>query len=405
MRVGDAGDEPTVKQQFTFKRTPDTAGSFNLFVQHELPESLPRFELHLEGHGTATNLRTAWGYTFEDGRKLVWDGSTTSPRAHLELSLTANAERWYVDTGDWTLAKYPLYSVFPREVASVVDLEERYRVVGEGVVTEAARLLYLGEHSEWSARVDDTTLRLVVPAPAELSAEPREVIDTLARAVVAFDVDCRNDSVVAIAAPTREVDELDVAGVSDGTSGFWVRDDHRVDTVSQGIGGCAWIHEYLHTRLDGFEGVTRHLSWLTEAIPSYYAGLLPLRQGRVPYDEFLSFVRTDRDSDAVLTDSYTLGGSTAPYTKGRRVLAALDCKLQRESDGAACLMDMIRELNDYEDVEITYSMVEAVLESLSDWPVSRWLDRYARTTAVPEVPDSRNCFGRTWVSPPKRSRN
>lgn len=390
----------TVHQQLTFRRIPESPGVFGLFVQHELPDGLPKFEFQIKGRSSAVDLESVWGYTFESDQRLVWDGLTTKPRAHLTLSLNSAAEGQYADTADWTLARKPLYSVSPRRTADDLDLRQEYRVAGDGVVSDDADFLYLGEYDEWSVRAGDETIRLIVPVVADLNADPRAVLRTLARASKDLDVGCRSEEVVAIAAPTGEM-SLDNAGLYDSSSGFWVKDDHRIDTLQQGAGGSTWVHEYVHTRQGFVEQSTKQTSWLIEAFASYYAGLFPFRQGRVSYEEFLSYVRTDVADDAVLTDTYTLiGSSIAPYTKGRRVLAALDCKIQRASDGTATLLDVFRELNRLDTEELTYTVFEEIFEQFPGESYDRWLERYARSSDVPPVPDSRNCF-ETWVSGPR----
>lgn len=392
-------DSWTVHQQLIFNPIPDEVGSFGLFVQHELPQDLPRFEFHLDGSGISIDVDSAWGYSFEGGQKLEWNGLTESPRAHLTLSLNSSTDGRYIDTPTWTLAQRPRYSIAPKTLADNIDLRKNCHVSGEGVVSEDANLLYFGEYDEWSTNIEGETIRLIVPEAASLSADPRDILETLVHTSVTLDVNCRNEEVVVFVAPTENVD-WEFTGISDAKGAFWVQDHHRVDTLQQSVGGCAWVHEYVHTRQEFTEKTTRNMDWLYEAFASYYASLLPFRQGRIGYDDFMSYIRTDDDMEAVLTDSYTVvRPSRAPYTKGRRVLAALDCEIQSRSDGRSSLLEVFRRLNEITYSELSYAEFESLLDDLPGGPYSDWLQRYVHSPACPSIPDSRNCFG-IWISGP-----
>ncbi|WP_276257770.1 hypothetical protein [Haloglomus litoreum] len=425
-------NRPTIRQKFSFRRETSTVGAFGLLVEHRIPDSIPQFALNFGGRWSEVTIQSSHGYTSETGGRLVWDGSTRNPEAHLTVSLTDSLH--YKDTGDWTIAKTPLYSTSPagrntttatnsgsdgRRVVETplgrvqtgahndvfdaffgegsrgYSIEEEYDVAGEGVVSETGGILYLGAYDEWSRTTDDgQQIRLVVPDAAQLAPEPEAVVEALVAAANELDVGTEHDSMLAVAAPTRGVDWYH-RGIG-GDDGFWVRDDLRLDLST--FGGNPWIHEYIHTRQRFRSELTSATTWLTEAVASYYGAVLCFRQGLCSFERLLDHLtlRTSPGfSHGQLTDHSEFRDDDRnhlDYRKGRRVLAALDCKIQDDTAGRATFEDVFRQLNAYDGQITNNSFIGMVADITGNSEYYEWFSTYVGSANVPEVPRSKKYF-------------
>jgi len=382
------GQQPIV-QHLNFQRNNSTRGSFNLFIEHEFPDSKPYFELDLYDRGVDIDVEQLYGYQIEDQHKLIWNKEDLNAKARVSLTFSAHADHWFKDTDEWTLAKRPLYSIAHRGH----NVEEHFDTVGDGVVSDNGGLLYLGPYDEWSITAAGQHIRLVVPEAATLETDPQQVLYTLAFAAQTLTVGCLDETVLAVAAPTDDVNWGKNIGLFSGQSGFWVRDNSSIGELTS-AGGCTWVHEYVHTRQGFTRRLTPETSWLTEGIASYYGGLLPYLQGLITSDELYNFLTPYiSGTDAMLANPDSFEVSTTAkqydYLKGRMVIAALDSKIRCETDGMVSFDDVFYRLNEYTDRQITYSWLVSLLEKIpGSSGYQDWFERYVRKDAVPKISGS-----------------
>jgi hypothetical protein len=359
-----------------------------------LPAAVSRFRFSPQFDGVRTVDRR--GFTREDG-DFVWDGRTETPSITYTAPAapdarsesrgterganglgTADAEDWtYVATGRLT---FPYaYRYFG------TDPGVETRIAAEGGTTGAS-VAFLGEYTTATQRTGDQRFRLVVPDAATFDATARErVFATLRTARRDLEVGAVDDRVTVFVttAPIRRGGVTFPQRVADAQN-VWVRDDVPVDATSN-----TWIHEYVHTRQS--YDLAPELGWFTEASAEYYAALLTLHQGRIDYDAFHDHVTVDRHAADRLADQSTWTRDRTPYTKGRRVLAALDARIRTESDGTATLEDVFRRLNDHGGT-VTYRDFVEQVNGVAGTDLSDWLDRHVRGTVAPPVPDDRYTF-------------
>jgi hypothetical protein len=330
-------------------------------------------------------IESAEGFVREDG-DLVWDGRSydafvtdTAPAASgaaTEGDEDAADGLGTAEAADWTyVATEPL------------TLRYSYRYYGSdpGVRTRVTAsdgaagptIVFLGR-AETATRGFAQQVRLVVPHAANLSTR-ESVMRTLLGARQALSVgavDERLNVFVATAPirhgatayPQRVPDEQDV----------WVRDDVPVNTTDN-----TWVHEYVHTR-QAFE-TTARTRWVTEASAEYYAALLTMRQGRVSFAAFREHVRVDDYADDRLADPGTWSDDRTPYTRGERVLAALDVRIRRASNGTASFQDVFRRMNAH-DGPVTADDFRRFVNDAAGEDLSPWLRRYVRGTDLPPRP-------------------
>ncbi|WP_255198377.1 hypothetical protein [Halorarius litoreus] len=353
-----------------------------------LPESVSSFRFSTPFDGLRA--RSTHGFTRRDDG-FVWDGRTDTP----SITYTAPAAPESVEGGGDTSAADGLGTADAADwtyvAAGKLTLPYSYRYFGDdpGIETDlaadggaaGASIVFLGAHEATTERYAGQQLRLVVPEAATLSAaDRRRVFSTLAAARTGLDVGAADArvNVFVTTAPIRRggvTFPQRTAGVQD----LWVRDDVPVDAT-----GNTWVHEYVHTRQA--HDLSPEMGWFSEASAEYYAALLTLQQGRIRFDRFHDHVATDTHADARLTDQSTWPDHRTPYTKGRRVLAALDARIRADSDGDATLQDVFRRMNRH-DGPVSYADFTEMVSAAAGTDRSAWLDRYVRGSATPPVPD------------------
>jgi hypothetical protein len=268
-----------------------------------------------------------------------------------------------------------------------VSVAHELAVNGDGVGGNG--FAYLGDHEEHARTIDGQRVRLVVPNAARSSVNVSQVFGTLEAASAAFDVGKRSDEIVLFTPP----DPIREGGAAVGlwredAMDAWVHAESPHDET-----GNVWIHEYVHVRQAyaedySLDGSGTNTSFLVEGGADYAAALLSLYAGNTTFDQFYEQVNTTEGADAVLADQPAFGcGGFASYTKGGRVLAALDSKIRNATDGDATFLDLFARLNADDDGVVTYAAFKDAVEATAGTSFDDWLDTYVQTSAVPPVPN------------------
>jgi hypothetical protein len=370
---------PLIEQRIELSLTPTSVGSLSVRVELEIPDQVTGLEITVPT--VSTGVATT-GMTRTDAVTYQWDEQTSRPQISLTVPENAPSDDphggiYVADAGDWAVV----------EAASTGAASWQYRggsptftrtvhVAGEGVVSPDGAVAYLGPHDEYRDTTGDQTTRLVVPTASNLSPQPSVVLAGLDNATDALDVGALSPEVVAIALPTTKT-EWGALGRQAGDDGFWVQADASMTTPNN-----TWFHEYVHTR-QSF-GWTDETRWLVEATANYYAGLLSFNLGYTAGDEFRRHVATDRDSDAVLSAPNQWPSRHTPYSKGMRVLAALDHRIRTATDGTRSFIHVFRSMNKQDD--LTHDNFVEIVNNVASGSNRRWLDRYVGSAACPELP-------------------
>jgi len=141
------------------------------------------------------------------------------------------------------------------------------------------------------------------------------------------------------------------------------------------------IHEYLHLREPPGSG---DMDWINEAVPDYYAGLLLHEQGEISGQTFRGYITPRITENIALSEA---GGEYYQYryTKGRRVLAALDAEIRRQTDGSNTLQQVFNRVivSGRSDLR----SFKQIVDELSGHSFDSWIDKFVTTTATPGVPE------------------
>ncbi|WP_191967169.1 MULTISPECIES: zinc ribbon domain-containing protein [Haloferax] len=288
----------------------------------------------------------------------------------------------FVDTGEWAIFKCPPLNWSWQYSGRKFDFSKSYDVRQEGIISSDGNIVYLGPYSEKRFRAGGQLFRLAIPEPASLQASISDVRSSLSFAARNLDVGGKNDEVVVVAAPSSV--DWGWGGLQSGANGFWAVDTSRVDNANN-----TWVHEYVHTRQEW----QRHEStdWLVEGTTNYYAALLTLRQGHISFSRFHQYLMTDHDRGSVLVDKSQWTSPNAFYSKGRRVLAALDAEIRVETDGNYSFEDVFEAINATEG-SFTHGDLRQTIRQAVGLNLDDWLAKYVESSAVPVVPDDESLF-------------
>jgi len=302
-----------------------------------------------------------------------------------------------VDQGSWAFtSRYDtgVSVVLLYEGQSAPDVTFDHRLDVEGAGYGGNGFAYMGAHETYERSIDGQNVTLVVPNAATGQTDPGTVFGSIASASGHFDVGKRSDRVVVFAAP----DPMRAGGAAVGTwnersMDAWVYAGATLDEP-----GHTWIHEYVHTRQAyaadfHLDGSGTNTSFLVEGGADYFASLLSLRAGNTTFEAFHADVNTSMQSEAVLGDQPVFGcNGVAKYTKGRRVLAALDAKIRADTGGTKTFADVYAKLNADDDGRVTYAEFKEYVRATTGTSYDAWLDKYVKTAAVPSVPDDPFAF-------------
>lgn len=302
-----------------------------------------------------------------------------------------------VDEGSWTFtSRYDngasVVTLYQGTTPPDIDFESNLDVAGTGVGGNG--FAYLGPYDEHERTIDGQHVRLVVPNAARSAVNVSRVFGTLAATSSEFDVGKRSDEIVLFTPP----DPIRQGGAAVGTWNEGMMDAWVYANSTHEETGNVWIHEYVHVRQAysydySMDGSGTNTSFVVEGGADYAAALLSLYAGNTTFDEFYSQVNTTEGADAILGEQPALGcGGLASYTKGGRVLAALDSKIRNETDGDATFLDLFATLNEDEDGVVTYAEFQDAVEETAGTSFDDWLDTYVKTSAVPPVPNDPFAF-------------
>ena len=339
--------DDTVVQTQTYGLVPDQPGEVAATIRYEIPDRV--VELQTEVPASATVTRSV-GFDRINETTYEWDEASATATIEFRINPNqttqqsgiegAEGDLISVDTGEWALfSRYrtPTRFRYSGSGDDPVGFDRNIRTAGPGAAGD--RLVYLGAVETVERTANGQTFRLVIPEQADLTESRSDILDSLSDASGRLRVGARDETVLAIAAPTDGV-AWGVRGLELGGAEFWVRDSEELDTADN-----VWLHEYIHTRQS--IGTTPETAWLVEATAVYYAALLTLEQDRIQFRTFQRQLAEGERSvydDVVLSDRSTWTDN-ANYIKGALAAGRIDESIRRETDSKTSFQRVFGELN------------------------------------------------------------
>ena len=388
--------DDTIDLTQSYALTPERPGEVEVTLAYEIPDRVTELESTLPPNATVTD---ADGFDSVNETVYEWDGRSQTATITLRFDPNETAERTgreaasgnylFADAGEWALFRRVRTGAAWRYTggSDPVTLERSATTDGPGVTGN--NIVYLGAVSTVERTANGQTFRLVVPEAASLAESPDDILDSLSNASGSLQVGHRDETVVAIAAPTDGV-EWAVRGLELGGSDFFVRDSERLDTPSN-----VWLHEYVHTR-QSFS-TTSETRWLTEGTAVYYGAQLSLEQDRITFEEFSEFLDDGERAaydDVVLAQPPTWV-DTAHYVKGPLAVGGIDEAMRAETNRTGTFEQTFRRLNDA-DGRVTQTQFLDAVESAGGPDSRATAAEYTETAAALSMWDRRthsNLFG------------
>ncbi|MFD1644758.1 hypothetical protein [Haloarchaeobius litoreus] len=324
----------------------------------------------------------AWDYR--------WDEETERPSITVRVPSDRQNDRFggydFAEGDGWALVQYGVSAGYYSDATDSWhrSWERDGLFTTESRVEEDAvfgtQMAFLGGYERYEHTADGRNLTLVVPDAATVAEGQATVFESVSFAMDELYVAGSERDIRLFVAP----DPIRRGGIQAGPTDLWVHEDMQAETADN-----VWVHEYLHTR-QRF-APNSEMRWFTEASAEYYAALLTYREGRIDFDAFHDAVSTDRDADSVLVNDIHWTSDYAPYSKGSRVLAGLDAQIRRGSGGNYSLADVFYLVNSHRGGVTYYDLREYVVAAGGE-SAGEWLDEYARTESVPEIPDNASLY-------------
>lgn len=380
----------TIIQRLSAERKHEVEGSVYLYAEYDLHPDLSSLTVSYPEY---LSIETTNGFSKSQKQQCEWDSSTDDPWIQFLVDVDRTNGRGYefADAGNWAVFKYPPFGHSWKYSGQNIDLTNEYDVRDEGIISSDGSVAYLGTYNEFSDCTSDQTFRIAVPQQASIQASSSEVLSSLCHASENLRVGGKNEEVIVVVVPSSF--NWGWEGLQSGANGYWVVDSNRVNDVHN-----TWVHEYVHTRQEWERDESTR--WLVEGTTEYYAALLTLQQNRIPFSAFYRHVTTSRDSDSVLVDPDRWTSPRAYYTKGRRVTAALDVKIRRETDGQSTFEDVFRQMNSLED-PLTHDRLQEIIADVVGSPLDSWLGKYVKGSQTPSIPEDESLFVEDVVSEPE----
>lgn len=215
--------------------------------------------------------------------------------------------------------------------------EVAVRAVDAGVVTFGQYAL-VGEFSASTRGAGDSMVTVVVPAGRDVDPARKSYFLSEYASPYAFGPNGSDVAIVAVP------DALSHRGLMYGDDAGYV----TVDWFWDGGIGSVWLHEYVHAR-QGFTTACE-MTWFREASAEYLSFRIMEEQHPDLTD---ADVRDRLDSlpehrDASLANCSRETDRSVDYTRGVRLLYAVDAEIRTGSDGEHTLFDVFRAMNERE---------------------------------------------------------
>lgn len=323
-----------------------------------------------------------------------WDGTGETARAEFVVDAAALAGPIGADDGPGQARRGDGFAVVEANYQRLRSDASAYRtaveVNGEGAAGD--NVAVLGPHETYSRESPSGEIRLVVPAHANLTSTPDEVLAAIA--VTDRQIDAGVDrpgtnTYIAVESDLGTVSGLATAiPAGEGSRSGDVLVEARI-TVDYAI----WQHEAVHQLKQSYR-TTEATRWTTEGNAEYYGILLAWQAGHISFDLFQDWLAAPHHDDTRLDDPETWRGDEqllSQYRKGALVTAHLDAAIRQATDGRRSYEDVLRRLNDH-DGELTHEAFVDIVVAVGGQSLEPVVERYTTTEAAPAPPSNPYAF-------------
>ena len=389
----DRPEAGTITEVITLHRLPTDPGTVEVTLSYRIPDDVTELEVRSRFlSDDDVDVASVDGFDRRSVRRFVWDESTDAPTITLTVGVGTDSfgdDDVGVETDDWAFTYLPDPYVNWRYRGDAPAFETTHTVATEGHATNAFGVA--GNVSRRTRTAGDANLTLVVPDDARLQSSFEELVELYRVGGRELQAGFSYENATVFVLPARVFERRSPVGTAVAHS-VWVQDEYSaIETVEN-----TPAHEYVHTRMGTFRASTGR--WLTEASAEYYGAVLSMNTETGNWTSFRASLEVDRESvrESSLARPRSWTDAYVPYSKGSRVLAALDAEIRDRTDGEKSFQDVLayRFEDDapYGNLDTYEDLGDAVVAVTDDPGMRDWLDRYVAGNEVPPLPDDPGRF-------------
>lgn len=277
----------------------------------------------------------------------------------------------------------------PRILLSLLDVVSVRTENGSGITNRrveirgtgltAGRWAYFGSADVTMIYADGQRIPIVTPSGVEPDLSPERIAEAINRTSRYYGFSAPPDT-LSIWYDT----DLDVE-----VEGHPVEGLGGYDTIQlvAGADTSTVRHEYVHI-LQEYRSAD-NLTWFTEGSANYLANLAALQHGQLEFETFYRRANITNGSDdrGPTSPRYPVLSGEKPYTVGQHLVAALDLRIRRETDGNASVVDVIIHLNRHAGEKATTEDVYRAVRETGGRSVATWLRTVIQERTLPPIPE------------------
>jgi len=374
-QIGTSDVDRSIDVRYTVEREPNRTGRVRVTATIERPQHVTGLSVRTPA---ATTVRRADGLRPDGDRWRISDDTGTARLTYtVPVGLSTTFGQRTADTDNWTLLARQEVSLRARwrwHVGPRPTWNESLALAPgqDGVAGSTAA--YIGPHETETRTVNGDRITLVIPAAADMRPNRTTALDSISHAKRASTAGTDHDHIRVFVAPN----DLAPGGYtpSNGESDVIVNAGEPVRSPVN-----VWVHEYRHTR-QTFETAPA-MDWLSEGSADYHTAALTYSAGGIDEARFRDRITTERHETADLTQPDSWDGPGAQYHKGTRVVAAIDARVQRSTDGGRTFETVLDRLT-RQDERITLELFAETVSAVAGDDLDAFV-RQAVTGTAPSV--------------------
>jgi hypothetical protein len=322
-----------------------------------------------------------------EAEEAIWNGETRNPS--IELKKFFENETATFDNGNWSLL-IPYQEATLNKYPENVNLD--YEAEPDFIRIDSAKdRIFVGNYSVESREFENHKFRLVIEENSDFTWEKERFFERMREVGNDLHVNhtLSNDSVVT----GISVDDFKGGG---GKGGGVILVENRKDSGGTPYYGI-WTEEYIHN-LQPLVGDS--MSFTVDGFAQYFTQYYHLKWGINNYSQFRSYTMRlndyyskDKQKQVILTNSDTWfeDGNHYAAVKKVAVLAALDYRIHKATDGKKSLIDAyqkIPSMNSYPPPDyVTAKEFKNIVENTTGREFDKFFEKYISGQKYPELPE------------------
>lgn len=308
------------------------------------------------------------GFTRE-GKNLTWNGETTDPEIAFTVTIETGPRPRVGDIADsWGLV--PRKTIVESLRSTSGSLATSVTLDTRGYLSP--RFVFLGEYTKTVVHSRGQRIVIIDSAASSNTANIQEAKKSLRRMSDQMYIGGRDEVVYIFHVPIVPFH------LENGARGVTFQNEI---VQSSSADGDTFL-PYLASREPLLFQPSEDMWRIAGSLMNYFDFINGYENGRFDFEQLMAYLE-EGSSDNVLigSDYYDIS-----HDNGTHMMAALDAKIRKETNGERSLRDVVRRLNRHNG-EVTYSDFLEIVETVADDSVRSWFDTYATEPGLPTLPE------------------